>query len=133
MASRAHHARLITMTPLGAAVLILPSLRAGEKHGLDFEVLLRPGLRHGIILRRRDGSFSATAGAFPVLFGHGPIFVSRRARRCALRLYALMWRRARPPVVRRGARLDGRVTGGYGHVVGECSPDVGGVGVVYVA
>ena len=44
MASRAHHARLITMTPLSAAVFIVPSLRAGEKHGLDFEVPLRPGL-----------------------------------------------------------------------------------------
>ena len=121
MASRAHHARLITMTPLGAAVLILPPPRAGEKHGLDFEVLLRPGLRHGIILRRRDGSLSATPGAFSVLFGHAHISVSKRARRCASRLYALRWSRLRPPVVRRDACLDGRVTGGFGHVSAVCS------------
>ena len=133
MGSRAHHARLISMTPLSAAVLILPSLRAGEKHGLDFEVPLRPGLWHGIILRRRDGSVSATPGAFSVLFGHAHIYVSKRARRCAPRLYAFRWSRLRPPVVRRDACLEGRVTGGYGHVVAECSPGVGCVRAVYVA
>lgn len=133
MDSRAHPARLISMTPLSAAVLILPSLRAGEKHGLDFKVPLRPGLRHGIIHRRRDGSLSATPGPFAVLFGHAHIAVSKRARQCAPRLSALRWSRLRPPVVRRGTGLGGRVTGGYGHVVAECSPGVGCVRVFYVA
>ena len=41
MDSRAQHTQLITMTPLSAAVLISPPLRAGEKHGLDFEAPLR--------------------------------------------------------------------------------------------
>ena len=121
------------MTALSAAVLISPPLRAGEEHGLDFEVRLRPALRHGIILRRRDGSFSATPGAFAVLFGHAHISVSRCARQCAPRLCPLRWRRARPPVMRRGARLHGRGTGGYGHVVAVYTPHVGCERVVYVA
>ena len=32
------------MTALSAAVLISPTLRAGEEHGLDFEVRLRGGV-----------------------------------------------------------------------------------------
>ena len=69
MPGHAHHARLITMTPLGAAVLMFPPLRAGEKHGLYFEVLLRAGLRHGVNLRRRGGSFSMTLGGFQCCLG----------------------------------------------------------------
>ena len=92
MPGHAHHARLITMTPLGAAVLMFLPLRAGEKHGLYFEVLLRAGLRHGVNLRRRDGSFSAIPWGFPVLFGHAYISISRRARWCALQFCTLMWR-----------------------------------------
>ena len=60
MDSRAQHAQLITMTPLSAAVLISPPLRAGEKHGLDFEAPLRPARLSSIILRAVDDSPAAT-------------------------------------------------------------------------
>ena len=50
MDSRAQHAQLITMPPLSAAVLISPPVRAGEKHGLDFDTPLRPALLGIIIL-----------------------------------------------------------------------------------
>ena len=43
-----------------------------------------------------------------------------RTHICAM-FCALRWRRLRPPVVRRGVCLDGRVTGGYGHVSAVCS------------
>ena len=84
MDSCAQHAQLITMTPLSAAVLISPPLRAGEKHGLDFEAPIRPARLHGIILWLCDDSISATPGTLTVLFEHAHIFVSSCTRRLSL-------------------------------------------------
>ena len=52
-------ARLISMLPQDAAVPILPCLRAGAKHAVDFDTPLWPALLGSIILRHFDGSSSA--------------------------------------------------------------------------
>ena len=53
------HARLITMLPLSAPMLIFPPLLAGQKQEVDFDAPLQPALLQGIIFRPVDDSPSA--------------------------------------------------------------------------
>ena len=104
------------MLPLHAAVPICPPLLAGEEQEIDFGAPLRPGLRHGTILRAVDGSPSATPLALRELLGAADISFSTRTRRCARLFVALRRSQAQAPDVRRDARLGSRRTCAYEHV-----------------
>ena len=64
MDSQPQHDQLITMHPQHAAEPILPPLRAGFKHGLDFETLFAAALLHGIHGRPIDEPRSAMPLSF---------------------------------------------------------------------
>ena len=59
MDSQPQHNHLITMHPQHAAEPILPALRAGAEHAIDFETLFEAALLYGIIGRPVDDSYSA--------------------------------------------------------------------------
>ena len=105
MDEQPQHAQLTTTHPQHAAVPVCPTLRAGKKRAVDFDVPFRRGLLCGIILRHLDDSFLATPGSLGVLFSQAYFLAPRRTHRCAHVVVALRWRRTRPPGVRRGACL----------------------------
>ena len=100
MDSQPQHGQLITIHPQHAAEPILPALRAGVEHAIDFETLFAAALLYSIKGRHGDERFSTTPPAFTVLFWHGYFFVSRRARRYAWCFCPMSGCRARRPDVR---------------------------------
>ena len=117
MDSQPQHGQLITIHPKHAAEPILPALRAGVEHAIDFETLFAAALLYSIKGRHGDERFSTTPPAFTVLFWHGYFFVSRRARRYAWCFCPMSGCRARRPDVRHVGCQDERGACGLGHVI----------------